>query len=288
MKTSFTIKYDGLALQNHEMDVALLAPALMAMSHLVKEISLLQSNGEYSAQLSVKGNIKAGSIEIELVTQAISILQQVKDMFNNDTSTAIANFGGIVGVLAGVYHLIAKYKGKSPNNIEHDDEQVILYFDDRKEIVNHHIYKIYINYDLREDIYKTVEPLETDGVDTFKILQSEKELFSAHESDISSFIPQKINVQLNENLQETILIIESLTFKEGNKWTFYDGSNSIKAAILDEDFLATIEKGRRFAKGDWLKVQLRKIQHEENGKLKTTYDIVKVLEHIVKDQPDLF
>lgn len=285
--THFTVKYDGTALANHEMDVAVLAPALMGMSHLVREISKIQSNGEYTATLNVKGNIKSGSIEVELMTQAVSLLQQFKDLLVSDNATALLNFSGIVALIGTVYALIKKYHGDSPSKIEKDGENVIMYFDNRKEIVNNVVYQIYNNFEIRNNIYATVKPLEQDGIDEFTIIDDNQRIVTIDSGELASFAPNNISTPLNENTQETILIIESLTFKEKNKWSFYDGNSSIKAIILDDDFLSEIDNGKRFAKGDWLKVQLRKVQIEENGKLKTNFEIIKVVEHIIREQHQL-
>ena len=282
--THFTVKYDGEALANHEMDVALLAPALMGMSSLVKEISQIQSNGQYTATLNVKGNIRSGSIEVELTTHAVSLLQQFKDLLISDNATAMANFGGIVGLIGLLYALIKKYRGGSPTKVEKDGENVIMYFDQNQEIVNNVVYHIYNNYEIRNNVYSTIKPLEEKGIDEFSIIDGKERLVTVRDNEVPYFAPNNITTPLNENIQETILIIESITFKEKNKWSFNDGNSSIKAMILDENFLAEVDNGKRFAKGDWLKVLLRKIQAEENGKLKTTYEIVKVTEHIVKEQ----
>lgn len=285
--THFTVKYDGTALANHEMDVAVLAPALMGMSHLVREISQIQSNGEYTAKLNVKGNIKSGSIEVELTTQAVSLLQQFKDLLVSENTTALLNFAGIVGLIGTVYALIKKYQGNSPIKAEKDGENVVMYFDNHKEVVINVVYQVYNNYEIRNNIYATVKPLEQEGIDVFSIIDDNQNIVTIDSVDVSSFAPNNIRTPLNENIQETILIIESLTFNEKNKWSFNDGNSNIKAMILDEDFISEINNGKRFAKGDWLKVQLRKVQIEENGKLKTNYEIIKVVEHIIREQNQL-
>lgn len=285
--THFTVKYDGTALANHEMDVAVLAPALMGMSHLVREISQIQSNGEYTAKLNVKGNIKSGSIEVELTTQAVSLLQQFKDLLVSENTTALLNFAGIVGLIWTVYALIKKYQGNSPIKAEKDGENVVMYFDNHKEVVINVVYQVYNNYEIRNNIYATVKPLEQEGIDVFSIIDDNQNIVTIDSVDVSSFAPNNIRTPLNENIQETILIIESLTFNEKNKWSFNDGNSNIKAMILDEDFISEINNGKRFAKGDWLKVQLRKVQIEENGKLKTNYEIIKVVEHIIREQNQL-
>lgn len=288
-KETFTIKYDGFALDNHEMDIAVLAPALMALGNLTKAISERASNGNYTATLSVKGNIKSGSIEIELTTQAISLLRQVQDIFAGDTATAVANFfgiaGGVSGFLAGFYALIIRTKGASPHRTQSDDDTVTMYFENHSETVHHTIYHIYNNYEIRNYLYETVKPLEQEGISIFQIKdKNNTDLATVHSDDVGYFNPNYIIRPIGEQIQTTTLVIESLTFKEKNKWSFHDGQNSIKAVILDEKFLTEIDNGKRFAKGDWLRVLLKTIQTEEAGKLKAVYEVVEVLEHIVREQ----
>lgn len=287
-KEIFTVKYDGQALDNHEMDVAVLAPALMSLGKLTKAISEIASNGHYTATLSVKGNVKSGSIEIELVTQAVSLLKQMQDMFTGESATAIANFFGVAtgisGALAGIYALILRTRGASPSKVEKQGDTVIMHFESHSETVHHAVYHIYNNYEIRNHIYETLKPLDEQGITEFSIIQGQETLVKVDESQLSNFVPNNITTPLNENISEKILVLEGISFKEKNKWSFHDGQNSIKAIILDDDFLTEVDNGKRFAKGDWLKVQLKTIQTEEAGKLKSSHEVIKVLEHIVREQ----
>jgi hypothetical protein len=76
-----------------------------------------------------------------------------------------------------------------------------------------------------------------------------------------------------------LLQIESLTFKDGNKWRMSDGNATYHVAIEDKEFLAKIDAGERFGKGDVLLVDLRQVQSIEGAKLVTESIIVKVIEH---------
>ncbi|SAK99384.1 hypothetical protein AWB76_07708 [Caballeronia temeraria] len=73
--------------------------------------------------------------------------------------------------------------------------------------------------------------------------------------------------------------MESVVFKDGNKWRVHDGQYPFFAALDDEEFLTKVNDGERFGKGDVLVVDLRQIQTIEAGALKTEYQIVKVHEH---------
>lgn len=288
-KEHFTIKYDGETLQNHEMDVAVLAPALMAMSELVKYTSKIASDGQYTATLNVIGNIKSGSIEIELSTQAVNLIDQMRDILAGNNATALANLfgitGGISGIIGLVIHLIKKYKGNAPTHAEPVGDDIRLTFNQNVEIINIHVYQLYINYEVRQAIYDTLKPLEQSGIDQFSLIKQDNQSVTVTDTELPYFAPTNITKLLTDNTTTKTLVIESITFKEKNKWTFNDGQNSIKAIILNNDFLTAVDNGEiRFAKGDWLSVQIRTLQAEENGKLKTTYEIIKVLEHIKREQ----
>lgn len=43
---NFTVKYDGEAIRHHEMDVALLAPALLGMQKILEELVKSSTDGE--------------------------------------------------------------------------------------------------------------------------------------------------------------------------------------------------------------------------------------------------
>jgi hypothetical protein len=76
-----------------------------------------------------------------------------------------------------------------------------------------------------------------------------------------------------------LLLLESVAFKDGNKWRVHDGQYPFFAALDDEAFLAEVDAGERFGKGDVLTVDLRQVQTVADGTLKTEYRITKVHEH---------
>lgn len=91
-----------------------------------------------------------------------------------------------------------------------------------------------------------------------------------------------IETPLTESEVKMGLQIESPTFKEGNKWRFYDGQNSFFADIQDENFLKKVNLGiERFGKGDTLMVILRIKQSSTLGNLSLERSVVEVLDHQV-------
>lgn len=280
-KTNFTVKYDGEALANHEMDVAILAPALMGMQKVLDALVTESTEGEYRASLKIKGNAKAGSIEIELVTQAISNMKLLKDIivdvFSYRDVVALAT---ITTLLVPLLTLIKKFGRKKPTKVKDmGDGNVKLYFDSDITIVNNHVYHVYNNFEVREAAYKAVKPLEQEGIDSFVIYEKSKKLVEVNKEDVSRFVPPSVADRMLVSEEITFLQIVTIKFNMNNKWQFTQGDSVINANILDDDFIAKVRNGVPFQDGDILKVKLQKEQYQEKGKLKTNYRILEVFEH---------
>lgn len=280
-KTNFTVKYDGEALANHEMDVAILAPALMGMQKVLDALVTESTEGEYRASLKIKGNAKAGSIEIELVTQAISNMKLLKDIivdvFSYRDVVALAT---ITTLLVPLLNLIKKFGRKKPTKVEDmGDGNVKIYFDSDITIVNNHVYHVYNNFEVREAAYKAVKPLEQEGIDSFVIYEKSKKLVEVNKEDVSRFVPPSVADRMLVSEEITFLQIVTIKFNMNNKWQFTQGDSVINANIIDDDFIAKVRNGVPFQDGDILKVKLQKEQYQEKGKLKTNYKILEVLDH---------
>lgn len=89
-----------------------------------------------------------------------------------------------------------------------------------------------------------------------------------------------IEKHLTESEVKMGLQIESPTFKEGNKWRFFDGQKSFLADIKDENFLKKVNLGiERFGKGDTLMVILSIKQSSNLGNLSMERSVIEVLDH---------
>jgi len=75
------------------------------------------------------------------------------------------------------------------------------------------------------------------------------------------------------------LMIEAPVFKDGNKWRFSDVSGSFYASIKDDLFLSKVDHGKRFAKGDILRVKMRVYQSQKGDKIVGEKEIIEVIEH---------
>ncbi|WP_022704423.1 hypothetical protein [Pseudorhodobacter ferrugineus] len=110
-----TIKYDGPALADKSMDVAHLAPALLALSDLVKEANRYANGDRAAARIYVNADVEQKCFELD-VSVALTIWEQAKLLLAEDnirTAKEILEWIGIVGgPSVGLYQLIKWLRGK--------------------------------------------------------------------------------------------------------------------------------------------------------------------------------
>lgn len=297
MSEKFHVVYDGKALEEHLMDVRDLAPAMMAISDLLTHANKEINGDKLEIQLNVKANFKTGCFGIEFV-EHLSWVNQIKDMLAGPTATALANASGILGLVGffggatvGVIQIYKKLKGKPPVRIEETTDNAKVFYSETEYLeVDKRALRLYRSKVIASDIEKMLEPLSKDGIDSFyvvrEMLDENVELF-INKEEVEYFKFHDIDDHLSENITETFLQIESISFKEKNKWRFNNGGSTINASISDETFLQKIDSGLlRFGKGDLLKVKLKTIQFLAHTKLKTEFEVVEVIEHKTTKQEE--
>lgn len=297
MSEKFHVVYDGKALEEHLMDVRDLAPAMMAISDLLTHANKEINGDKLEIQLNVKANFKTGCFGIEFV-EHLSWVNQIKDLLVGPNATALANASGILGLVGffggatvGVIQIYKKLKGKPPVKIEEAFDSAKVFYSETEYLeVDKRALRLYRSKVIASDIEKMLEPLSKDGIDSFyvvkEMLDENVELF-IDKKEVEYFKFQDIDDHLSESITETFLQIESISFKEKNKWRFNNGGSTINASISDEAFLQKIDSGLlRFGKGDLLKVKLKTIQFLAHTKLKTEFEVVEVIEHKTTKQEE--
>lgn len=281
----FNVVYDGPALAEHRMDVRDLAPALIAISDLFASANKELNGDTAEVRVEVKASFKAGSFGIELLfTQ--DFITQIRDMFAGQTATALANAGGIIGLVGllggGLIGLLKKLRGRRPYEIVQRGEVAEVWITESESIeVDARVIKLWRSRTVRSSLEKTLSPLQNEGITDFGIVYNDAVTLELHDDDLPSFSatgPVEAEV-VSDAITRKVLLLESVVFKEDNKWRVHDGQYPFHAALEDEEFLAKINAGERFGKGDVLVVDLRQVQTIDNGQLKTEYSIVKVHEH---------
>ena len=296
MSEKFHVIYDGVALDEHLMDVRDLSPAMLAISDLFVHVNKELNGDTLEIQLKVKANFKAGSFGMEF-TEVLSWVSQMRDLLISNNAMALSNASGILALIGffggkGLIQLYKELKGKPPVKIEESLENAKVFYSETECIeVSKDVLRLYRNRTIAADINKMLEPLNKEGIDSFYVVRdSDKNNaeLAITKDEIPYFEYHEIESDLSENTTETFVQIEAAVFKDNNKWKFDNGGSPINAAILDEEFLRKIDSGElRFGKGDLLKVKLKTIQTFAHGKLKTEFQVIEVLEHKIVKQGHL-
>jgi hypothetical protein len=286
----FHVVYDGPALKEHRMDVRDLAPALVAFADLFTAANKEINGDAAEVRVQVNASFKAGSFGIDLVASQ-HLLAQIKDIFSGNGATAIANGwtimqivgitgGGLVGGLVGLLRLL---KGRRLVKIEQKGDVATVWMSQTESIeVERDVIRLYRNSVVRASLEKVVSPLERDGITQFGVVVNDTVVLDVHDDEVSSFSAATSDAEaeiVSDTTTRKLLLIESLTFKDGNKWRVNDGTATFHASIEDQEFLSKIDAGERFGKGDVLVVDLQQVQSIAGAKLVNESIIVKVWEH---------
>ena len=173
-------------------------------------------------------------------------------------------------------------KGEEPQKVEHHEDNSV-------HVTNNTGTIMVIN---RPSLQLTLDPkagkaaaqfigeaLSKARVDSIDISSEGVKIAQATASDAPYYHPIGDEDTVNESVTRMGLVIEMLSFKDGNKWRMWNGAESIMYAMEDEDFSRRVNSGEAFRKGDILICDVRVKQTRTNGALKLHRAIVKVHDH---------
>lgn len=123
------------------------------------------------------------------------------------------------------------------------------------------------------------DAIDQDGVESVEIKADRSPLVSVSQTEAAYFVPVAKETPVSENTVRMALVLVAPVFQDNNKWRFNDGASSFAAAIEDEAFIARVNNGERFGKGDVLTVDMRVTQTRTAGRIDVQRVIHKVHEH---------
>lgn len=282
---NFRITYDGAALQSHEIDVRVLAPALLAVGDLLEHANRIINDGQAKVSVNVKGSLKTGSVNIDFAVVQ-GIVAHAVDFLSGKEITAAATLLALLGFSAkdgvnSALKVIKWMRGRAIRKVEMQEKSATLFVDDDQLEIELEVLELIRDYDLRRSIESVLEPLERDGIDVFAV-GTDTEILETISKDERAWFksPPAVSRDLETNRYQKSVQIERIEFSETNKWRFYDGAGSFYATIIDSEFLNKIALNEAaFSRGDTLRVDIEERQRIEGDRLKSEYVITKVLEH---------
>lgn len=299
-RTQFTVSFDGAAVRSGLMDVRQLAPALLSLGELIQEANKTLNGETAKISVKVRSNFKKGSFQVDIVLVQ-TLIEQAKALLLNqdvtDTKALLENlffFAGLPLTAGGSLFALHRWlKGRKPKESEITiiDNSVTINIGGDIYNAPTKVYELFKSPSVNKATAKAMAPLSSDGIEKIEFRRG-NEAAAVTKDDYEYFpkddflVPQAAPNELTST-REVILEIVRLSFKEKQKWAFYDGASPINASIADEEFLKDIEAGEEsFSAGDQLRVHLHtRGWREPDGKLKAENTILKVVKHIKNTDP---
>ncbi len=289
---NFKVIFRGPAVDDGEIDVRDLAPALLALGDVFQAASVVLNGDRVKTVVRVKATEEA-CFEIDL-----SVAQTIKDALTTLIAFASENGDGIAaageladlilkggaiagGMGGGLFALLKFLRGKKPDKIEQRGGDVHVHVGDNIFVTNQKTIDLAENATVREGAKKFASVLKNTGIESIstKPQGEPEEVYT--KTDLPAFeLPPPVEEELVDETRQMNLQIISLSFKDDNKWRVTDGGEPFSAAIEDSDFLKQVANSEiSFAKGDYLVCTVREKQTSTTQGLKKERTIVKVITH---------
>ncbi|QKJ66323.1 hypothetical protein HQN60_06180 [Deefgea piscis] len=289
---SIRIDYDGSGekIKAHQMNAKLVADSISAMNFIIdesyKEIRKIY-HAELDAEVFIDGGFGEGSL-----WWLLRILGQGENVQGNLSFQSV--FKKITQALNKVIEIMKKI---SPNKTEivitqQEEGNYTIEVDGKSVVLDELEAAILSNKKIRASISDLVRPLLEEGIDTLNISPSHYEnsaiKINKEERD-SLLIERQYKTLLDEGTVTGKYYIETLSYNKKSRWKIIpkdEPRNGFNVSIIDEIFLASVAANReKFAKDDLLDLQLhwKKEKTSFSGKIKTTYTVTTVFDHISVD-----
>ena len=281
---NFKIKFDG---QQHQVEANVLISSLIHTTTIVQEINRYLNSGK-KIDINVKA-LEQGSFlcHIELVETAFDTLKNLLTKENIEVGAAI------IASLVGLIELKRFLKGKRHKEIEHKgDKTKITNYNGDVLIIENATFNIYENSLVVKDaLTQNFDVLNNDPAITgFEITDKEaKPLVRVERFEFLDMAQKSEEVEEGERriVEAATVNIVRLSFEENLKWDFYYRGIRISAKIADPNFYDLIDKGKAFAKGDILEIELQinqKFDDSVNTYITKSYQVNKICRHFSRNE----
>lgn len=281
-EAEFRLTYDGEAVADGEMDVADLAPALLAMGQLLRAAARVVDGEDAVATVKVKAT-QVGSFDVWLSLGMDGAKLGWAFWKTDDVQAAVALLS-ILGFSGwGLIQYLKKVGGRSIDNAVRDDAgNIEVTINETTIVIPSVIFQLSIDPSVRtalEDVVAT--PLDKDGIDEVRIGTAEGFERIVKEDAFAFRAPLAQEGDELVNRHRRTFSIVTLSFKQGQKWKLSDGHGSPKYVTMsDADFVQKVDRSElRFAKGDLLICEVVERSRLTASGFKSEYEIIKVVEH---------
>lgn len=286
----FRIAYEGEAVSDGEMDVADLAPALLALGQMIKAAGRVV-DGE-AAEISVRVKATQQACFEVWLSVAVDGAKSAWTFWKSDDVQAAAQLLSLLGFSAagGVVGTVKWLKGRKAKRLSAANGSVILEVDGDTIEVPEQVADLIEDPAVRAAAERAIsEPLDKDGIEavSFGPRASAQRVEKAEADWFKAPVATSRDEFVSRNTKA--FSIHTLSFKPGQKWRLSDGGTLRNVQMSDADFAGKVDRSEvAFAKGDLLVCEVVETARRTDAGFKNDYEIIKVLEHrAAVPHPDL-
>jgi len=252
------IKFDGPALEGKSMDVAHLAPALLALSDLVKTANAYANDERAGIKVFVNADLeqKCFELNIELV---LTIWEQAKLLIADERVIAAKEIAEWIGLIAGsagggtfgLYKLIKNIRGRKITSVTvlkaqdgKSSVEIQVEGDHDPIKVSKAVYELYANHQIRKKAIDVLAPLREEGYESLEFYEGD-DIYVAFETDDvpaadGADMPEVIPQNLHTSKIRTGVRIRKAAYEGTSKWTLVY-KRAIDASIDDVEWLTKFQ-----------------------------------------------
>ncbi|MEQ8735026.1 MAG: hypothetical protein RIC29_08885 [Rhodospirillaceae bacterium] len=274
-KTAAIVRYDGPALAGHSMDVADLAPALLALSGLVKTANRKFNGGRSSVKVLVNVDTEQQCFQF-YIEIAQTLLQQAALLVQDErvaTAKEIAEWIGLIGGTAlsggGIFQLykwLAKNKVSSLEQLEiqeGDDNVILKNVNNSGSItVNKNTYLMMGEPSVLKNVKSVIKPLTGTGYEKLQfehddVVSEEISVAEGIEMDGMEFGLQEPQERVNKTTFPAKVKVKKPDLIGDSKWSvIFDKTIDVK--VEDAEWLDRFHANEvQVPAGSYLSVDLR-------------------------------
>lgn len=294
------LKYDGPLLDEHKMDVTILAPSLHALGQLFSEANRRINGENVRGTVYIKADMNANCITLTLdfqsiittgaligvISDPIKILQWL-GIINGADPSNIQNFIDLIKFL------VLKDNNKIEKTTEIKDSSGSIKMDititgnNNSFIIDKEVFELSKDKNILKNLSAVVKPVaEIPGIENIEFYKNnQKESAASINKNEAKKILHACETSDEEKEISIItghIIIHSAKFDmNSKKWTFIYDDHLIHVDISETDIAKKILERRKIVVGDTFKVKMEiKEEKTKDGKYKSSYKVIEVLDFL--------
>lgn len=270
------LRYKGPAVDDGTMDVYEAAANMVAFSNYV----VLAAKRVYGEQVEVRAEVQGfqeGSFITDLLFHVAGAGATIWSAY------PVSDVKGVLTVVRESLGLYRFLKGEAPRKTEHVNDNHVQVTNNNGQIINVQADSLFLTLDPKagkaaeQFVHKA---LSKPGFSGIEVSSEDAQVVSATSAEAAFFRPIGVDTEITDQTVKLALTIEKPSLKDGDdKWHMWDGDQSSAYQMEDKEFLARIDHGEPFRKGDVLECDVRIVQTTGPGGLKTRRSITMVRHH---------